>query len=666
MAETGHLDDTACHQQIAALAAYPLGHEDALPMRRWLIWRFLSTDATLSWSLLCPILNDANLITTDDVLAAIGIQQTLLDTSALEGLARLFAANNWPAIQKQWQDWLVTQGDYFRHDGDYIKAIGLWHCVSIIAPDYPDVWMILSEIYRRLERWQDEAACLEQALALRPDAPDLLLQYGHVLHRFHNVTGALEAHQRAYAQAPEDPEIISALEFTARRAGDWDIVAKLSPSLALQSQQALQHNRTPGELPFQCVFRYETDAIINPIINAWATHFGQIPDAKRINAPITMPDPNRCLRIGYLSGDFYDHATMHLLGGIFAGHDRTNFQVIGLSCGRVIDDHYRRAAQQACDEFIDLYGLGDYALARAIAAANIDILIDLKGMTGRLYHLACRPAPIIASWIGFPGTTGADYIDYLIADDILIADDVRPLYKEKIAFMPVCYQLTDNRQYRAPPSPRSDSFPDVPDDAVILGSFCHSLKINPDVWDAWLDILTQAPRAYLALMIPASLPHARARLIATMTARNLDPARLIFLSAVPKLDHLKRIGHLDLSLDTWPCGGHTTTTDALWAGVPVLSRRGGHFAGRVAESILQAAGLASLVAPDRASYISKAVALVMDDAARQQYRAALNDPLSLPLFRTADRLRELETLYRQMWQRACAGLPPDDLRIKVC
>lgn len=637
---------------------------ESLALRRVLAWYLWPIAADGGWILLTPILNRPDLVNRDDLICAMALQQRLQDPATINGLTGMISGRaDMADLMPAWHDWLAETASFLLADGVYPLAASFYHMLGQLAPDNVLFLKNLAECYRRLEQWQDEYACLERALVVAPDDAELWLLNGHVLHRFHSIDDALKAHQRAHELAPQSAEIASALEFTARRAGNWDIVNTLFPALQAQSNILMADGKTPGELPFQCVFRYDRDSIIHPVINAWAKKFAQIPDDQRIDARIINPDPDRRLRIAYLSGDYYDHATMHLLGGLFRDHDRNGFEVLALSCGRPIDDHYRQAVIQDCDEFIECYGLGDYALARHIHACTPDILVDLRGMTGRMYHLACRPAPVIASWIGFPGTTGADFIDYLIADPVIIPPKNRPLYPEAIAFMPVCYQLTDPEQFRSDPSDRCNSFPGIADDTVVLGSFCHSIKINPDLWDAWLHILAAAPRAVLAMLIPASLGIMRQHLITTAKNRGIDPDRLLFLSAIPKRDHLKRIGHLDLCLDTWPCGGHTTTTDALWAGVPVLTRNGHHFAGRVAQSILHAAGLPDLVAPDRDSYIRMAIALVDNDGLRQQYRNHLANPRTLPLFDSAPRIRELEQLYRRMWQRKCAGLPPEDIHL---
>ena len=611
------------------------------------IWSLLPDDPAAAWGLLCPLLNQPHLITREVLVAALAVQQYLEDDHAIQGLTRLLGQQDMPALIAEWTAWLTGRGTFFLDSGFYRKAVSFWYSLSLIDGDNMLVWTGLATCYRRLEYWADERACLEKALEKAPEKADLWLQYGHVLQRFHDVTAALNAHQRAHALAPDDTEITSALEFTARRATDWPLIAALQPL------------DPAGELPFQCVFRYQDDARINPVIARWGQYFGQ--NRAILGKRIENPDPNRVIRIGYLSWDYFDHATMHLLGGLFRDHDRQHFHVTALSVGRPIEDSYRRAVEQDSDVFVDLYGLGDTALAQAIADQPLDILIDLKGLIGRLGHLAHRPAPIIASWLGFPGGTGADYIDYLIADHHVIPPDNRPLYPEAIAWMPVCYQLTDDRQPRPQPVSRATAFPGVPDTAVLMGSFCHSIKIDPDLWAAWLDILAATPQAFLVLLVPDSLDMVRQRLTETARAAGIDPDRLIFAPAVKKADHLNRLAHLDLCLDTWPCGGHTTTTDALWAGVPVLTRRGGHFAGRVAESLLHAVNLPDLIATDRNDYVRKAITLIGDSTALSHLRAHLKNPATLPLFNSRARLRDLEGLYRQMWQRACAGLSPADI-----
>jgi predicted O-linked N-acetylglucosamine transferase (SPINDLY family) len=299
-------------------------------------------------------------------------------------------------------------------------------------------------------------------------------------------------------------------------------------------------------------------------------------------------------------------------------------------------------------------------MAQRIRDDEVDILVDLKGYTqhSRPQVFAQRPAPVQVSYLGFPGTTGADYMDYVIGDPIVTPLAHANWFSEKIAQLPGCYQCNDGtRPLPVTPSRASQG---LPEDALVLCGFHQPYKISPEVFDTWCRILRAVPQAVLwLLMWNKDAPVALRR---EAQARGIDPDRIIFAPSVDQAQHLDRIGCADLFVDTWPCNAHTTASDALWAGVPVVTLRGRTFASRVAGSLLHAVGLDELVCDTVPQYESVVCELLTDAGRRQPLRARTEAARGdSALFDGASLARQIEVLYDRMWERALAGLAPEQL-----
>jgi len=363
--------------------------------------------------------------------------------------------------------------------------------------------------------------------------------------------------------------------------------------------------------------------------------------------PPAVPYGHQRLRIGYLSSDFHAHATSWLIAGLIGLHDRAQFEVYLYSYG--VEDHsaIRGRLRGDADHFIELNAFTAQQCAAQIRADEIDILIDLKGHTqgGRLDILAYRAAPVQLHWLGFPATTGAPFIDGFIADAITVPDGEESFFTEKVYRLPRCYQINDDLKPIGPQRPNADY--GLPEEALILGSFNQTYKITPPVFDVWCDLLRELPEAVLWLF--ESNPHAPANLRREAEKRGIDPARLFFAPPAPVTEHLGRYATLDLCLDTFPVGGHTTTSDALWCGVPVVTLRGHSFISRVAASLLHAVGLPELVTTSLEDYKALALSLAKDKPRREAIRAHLTtNKTSLPLFDTAGFVKDFEALLSEM------------------
>jgi len=366
------------------------------------------------------------------------------------------------------------------------------------------------------------------------------------------------------------------------------------------------------------------------------------------------------LRIGYLSADFHQHATSQLMAQMLECHDRGAFEVTLFSAGPRDESPMRQRLRAGSEHFEELFGLSFQTMAARIRELGIDILVDLKGATHDtlLPVLAQRPAPLQVTWLGFPGSTGAPYIDYLIGDRVVtpLADAAH--FSEKIAQLPRCYQPNDT--HRALPRPSTRAEWGVPQDALLLCAFHQSYKISAPVFDQWCALLHALPGAVLWLLQWNA--NVQATLTAAAQERGIGAERLVFAPLLPLEGHLSRLAHADVYLDAWPCNAHTTAGEALWVGVPVVTLEGATFAQRVASSLLRTSGLPELVCADVDAYRATVLALANDPGRRAALRARLQaDRPTNPLFDGAAFALDIEQLYRRMWQRCIAGDRPEHL-----
>ena len=366
------------------------------------------------------------------------------------------------------------------------------------------------------------------------------------------------------------------------------------------------------------------------------------------------------LRVGFVSADFHQHATAHLLAEVFEQLDSGCFEVTLYSHGAEDGSPMRERLKRSSAHFVDVAKLGDRDVAQRIRDDGIEVLVDLKGYTldNRLGIFAHRPAPVQAAFLGFPGTTGADYMDYFIGDAIVSPLDQSGHYSEKLALMPRCYQPNDRQ--RPLPLPCTREQVGLPADALVLCGFNQPFKLSPEVFDVWCRMLRQLPGSVLWLL--QWNEHAPVQLRAQAEERGIDPTRLVFAPMAVTQLHMSRLALADLFIDTWPCNGHTTASDALWAGVPAVTYMGPSFASRVAASLLDAVGLPDLVTTTLAAYEAKVMELAQDGGLRQRLREHLiqarNDA---PLFDSRGYTFDFGRLLRAMAERWSRGQECDHI-----
>jgi predicted O-linked N-acetylglucosamine transferase (SPINDLY family) len=533
--------------------------------------------------------------------------------------------------------------------------------------------------------------CLERAIALNPDFMAAYINLGRVYERQGNVALAIVQWSAALARmAAVNGTAVTykttALNQSARalEALNQDDAAEnlLRQSLEIDPAQreAVQHLvalrqrqcKWPAVLPSERVSHELLMRGLSPLSAAaltddplfqlaLAAHYNTLdvgmPAGVRSCWPVAEGSASRRLKIGYLSSDFREHAVGFLMTDVLGLHDRQNVEVFAYYCGPEARDPLHAHFQATTDHWIPISHLDDAAAAERMVADGIQILVDLNGYTreARLKLVARRPAPVIINWLGYPGTMGSPYHHFLIADDWIIPPSEELYYSEKVLRLP-CYQPSARKRQLAPEQPTRRGA-GLPEDAVVFCCFNGIHKLTRFTLDRWLQILARVPGSVLWLLSSDEATHERLRAYAAHAG--IEPERLVFAAKLANPAHLARYVLADLFLDTTPYGAHTTASDALRMGVPVLTVSGRSFASRVCGSLARAAGLPELVCGSTAEYVDKAVELGTDPGKLQALRAELvSRTEQCTLFDTPLLVRHLEELYREAWEAFRAGRLP--------
>lgn len=497
---------------------------------------------------------------------------------------------------------------------------------------------------RALGRLADAAAAFEAALAIEPGNMLAVNSLGVVRQEQKRYPEAAACFERVLASGVDADYAASYLLRSRRYAADWSCDEDSRTALigAVCSGQQycppfffLSLSRRPDEQR-ECATRYA------------ARHYPPVAPTPWRDEPYR----HERIRVAYLSSDFREHPISQMIVGVLERHDRSRFEVVGLSTGPATGDPLRQRVSAAFDTFLDVHQRTDAEVAAMIRAREIDILVDLNGLTAgcRLGIAARRPAPVQVSYLGFPGTMGVDYIDYLVADATVIPAGEDVHYAERVVRLPDSYYCHDDRRAIADVVPSRAQL-GLPEKGFVFCCFNNSYKITPDVFAQWMRLLAQVEGSVLWLF--DDNPAASDNLRMEARRRGVQPERLVFAPRVATAEHLARHRRADLCLDTLPYNAHTTACDALWAGVPVLTRPGTTFAARVAASLLRAIELPELIATDEAHYEAIALRLATDAGAMAALREKLgNHRLTRPLFDTDRFRRHLEAAYTAMWQRS--------------
>jgi FkbM family methyltransferase len=493
-------------------------------------------------------------------------------------------------------------------------------------------------------RFAEAEMLLRQILCLDPGNADGLNDFGNVLLLRECLNEAFASFDRAVVVKPDCVGALGLNCYFRRKSCAWDrLVTDEGEVLELLRQGK------GGLTPFAILGMASTPADQLICASMWAQEAAVPPDVQFRHGPATLKSATR-FRLGYLSADFRAHATAYLAAELFERHDRSRFEVTGYSLGKDDGSATHRRLVAAFDRFVDLSTLSDEVAARRIHDDGIDILVDLKGYTqgARPQILAWRPAPLQVSFLGYPSTMGAAFVDAVIADAFVLPFDQQPFYHERIFHLPDCYQPNDSKRAIAAETP-SRAACGLPDRDFVFCCFNNSWKITPEIFGVWMRLLAVVPGSVLWLLETNDV--VRVNLRKEAAVRGIVPDRLVFAPRLPPAEHLARHRLADLFLDTLPYNAHTTASDALWAGLPVLTCVGSTFAGRVAGSLLKAIGLPELITASLADYEALALRLVSEPGllAGLRRRLAENRPTA-PLFDSDRFTRNLEAAYAQIWQ----------------
>ena len=556
-------------------------------------------------------------------------------------------------------DFLADRASLLHALGRMAEALADLKCALSLDPADTDVLFCIGRLFEYFDQPLAAAPFFLQAIEHRPDHADAYVRLANVKSTLGDVCQSVTLLRHALTIDPGRLTLYVDLCWNRLLACDWE-------GLDVEVAQIIEKHIKAGE-PFEPFMLLALGLPPDQLLlwtRAWAERklamatarcgHGARKDRRR--------DGGR-IRIGYLSADFKNHATLLLMAELFELHDRRSFELFGYNIG-VVDDSYRcRRAIGAFDHFIDLATLKDAVAAERITADGIDILIDLKGCTagGRPDILVHRPAPIQVNYLGYPGSLGMSGVDYMIADAVVVPDEHRPFYDEAVVHLPYSYQPNDRRRAGADPT-ASRGAHGLPEDGFVFCCFNNTYKMTPLVFDIWMRLMDGIPGSVIWLL--SSNHDVQANLCREARARGIPSERLIFAPRVGFEDHIGRMALADLFLDTLPYGAHTTASDALWAGLPVLTCLGSHFAGRVAASLLTAIGLPELITTSLAEYEREASALARDPARLEALRERLAaNRFTAPLFDTPRYVRHYEAALERMLELYHQGKPPEPFAI---
>ena len=523
-------------------------------------------------------------------------------------------------------------------------------------PDYVSAMSNLGMVLIETRRFDEGLALLTRAVELDSRHAGALNNLGVAMIHGNNPVAAVKY---LYAALEADPELAEA---HANLIGPLMEICAW-PALERKVKELLELSRTrPPEVWAERVRPF--DLLPLPLPRELHRAAGRYHSDKLVHAagarPVAVHPPSggKRLRIGYVSSDIRNHATTHLCVGLFGRHDRSRFRVTMYAFGADDGSEYRRRIAADCDAFVDISELSTDECARRIAADGTHILVDMKGYCGgaRPEIFARRPAPLQVNWLGYPNSMHAPFMDYIVADRVVLPPQDSDWFSEAAAWMPGSYQINDSGQASDPQTPSREEV-GLPDKGFVFCCFNNNYKIEPNIFASWLRILHAVPGAVLWLY-RSNIP-AKYALWKAADRHGIDRRRIVFAASLPKPKHLARLRLADLFLDTHYCNAHTTASDALWAGVPVLTWPGELFAARVAASLLTAAGLPELIVASREEYERRAIALAVDPNELGALRARLEQNRSrMPLFDTDAYVRHLEQAYEMMWATHARGEPP--------
>jgi protein O-GlcNAc transferase len=545
-------------------------------------------------------------------------------------------------------------GNAFSSLGKFEEAVLQYNKAVALKPDYIEARLNLGDALSSLDHDEAALAAYEGALARKPDDANALTKRGQMLWQLHRDVEALASYDAALNSAPDHDAAFDNLAGGALAACDWtrtatlwsEVPAHVADGRLFDAFRFLGYSSDPA-LQFACARRF----------------IREVPVRK---SPLWSGEvwKNEKIKIAYVSCGFHQHPTAYLTAELLEIHDRSRFEIIGVSVGPDDQSEIRARLIRAFDRFYDVRSKTDEEVAMLLRELRVDIAVDRSGYTvnARPGIFAARAVPIQVNYIGFPGTLAAKFYDYILADATVLPFERQPFYTERIVHLPNSYLVNDTKRPIAALSATREAC-GLPAQGFVFCCFNNSYKITPPVFDVWMRLLTKIEGSVLWLFRDREAAESNLRREAA--ARNIDPGRLIFARRVPLEDHLARHRLADLFLDTLPYNAHTTAADALWMGLPVVTCLGQSFAGRVAASLLHAIGMSDLVTDDLGEYEELCLRIAREPVMLQDLRDRLKrNKVSYPLFDSDLYRRNLESAYVRMWEAWQRGDSPASFAIE--
>lgn len=547
----------------------------------------------------------------------------------------------------------LALGNINYYEQDTESAIACYETALKLQPD-ASVYLNLGRTLHEAGKTDKAIECYQKALALDPSNPDAFFNFGSILSSSQRDV-ALECFRKVLAVQPHNIAAKTKLIYLQMQQCEWSNLAALVADLRRENLELTSSlGNQPAPLEFLSIPGITADEL-KISAERWTQHEFKSLAALRSRFGLDSTPHRKSgdkISIGYLSSDFRNHAVSFLMARVFELHDRSRFHVTAYSYSKDDGSVMRQRLERAFDEFIDISGVSNGEAAKIIHNNGTDILIDLVGYTGsnnRSGIVALRPATIQVNYLGFPGTMGADFIDYMIADHFTIPPEKQDSYSERIAYMPVCFQANDDMRPR--PAAPSRTQIGLPEGKFVFCSFNQTQKVNPEIFSIWCQLLAAVPDSILWLSM--SSPEAESNLKREASKFSIDPERIIIAPGQPYEQHLARLQCADLFLDTLPFNAGTTCSDALWMGLPVVTCSGDSFASRMAGSLLSAINLPELITYTLEDYFSLAHELATNQTRLQDVKSRLeHNRSSSPLFDSVQITSDLEHLYSEMYQTA--------------
>ncbi|VAH31544.1 unnamed protein product [Triticum turgidum subsp. durum] len=564
----------------------------------------------------------------------------------------------------------------YKQQGSYADAIACYTEVLRIDPTAADALVNRGNTFKEFGRVAEAIQDYIQAVTIRPNMAEAHANLASAYKDSGHQEAAIASYKQALCLRPDFPEVTCNLLHTLQSVCDWENRDTMFREVEEIIRRQIKMSLLPSVQPFHAI-AYPIDPLLALEISRKyavqcsliASRFGLPPFVHPPPLPVKAEGKHGRLRVGYVSSDFGNHPLSHLMGSVFGMHDRDNVEVFCYALSQNDGTEWRQRIQAEAEHFIDVSAMTSDVIAKMINEDKIQVLINLNGYKGARNEIfAMQPAPIQVSYMGFPGTTGASYIDYLVTDEFVSPTRYAHIYSEKLVHLPHCYFVNDYKQKNcdvlSPVCPHKRSDYGLPKDKFIFACFNQLYKMDPEIFDTWCNIVKRVPNSVLWLLrFPAT---GEMRVKAHAAARGVSPDQIIFTDVAMKHEHIRRSELADLFLDTPLCNAHTTGTDILWAGLPMITLPLEKMATRVAGSLCLATGLGDeMIVSSTKEYEDRAVELATNPAKLQALTNKLKEiRLTCPLFDTARWVRNLDRAYFKMWNIYCSGRHPEPFKVK--